>query len=41
MLMKLTPGLNFINVISGAFDPNVKKHTDDLTVVMRFWGLSE
>jgi len=35
MLMKLTPGLNFINVLRTAFtltDPESVKDTDDLTV---------
>jgi len=40
MLMKLTPGVNFINVLRAAFlksDPKSAKKTENMTV---FWGLS-
>ncbi len=41
MLMKLTPGLNFINVLRTAFtliDPKRVKKTDDLTVFFTLLG---
>jgi hypothetical protein len=41
MLMKLTPGINFINVLQAAFtraDPESLKKTDNLTVFFLIWA---
>jgi hypothetical protein len=42
MFVKLTTGVNFINVLQAAFthpDPESAKETDNLTVFLRFWDL--
>jgi len=42
MLMKLTPGLNFINILCTAFthvEPKTVKKTVKLSVFLRFWDL--
>jgi len=42
MLVKLTPGVNFTNILHAAFIrpyPKSEKKTDNLTVFLRFWDL--
>jgi len=42
MLVKLTTGVDFTNILMEAFmhaDPEGAKDTDDLTVFLRFWDL--
>ncbi len=41
-LVKLTPGVNFVNILNAAFtqaDPNSAKKTDGLTVFLRLWDM--
>jgi hypothetical protein len=46
MLIKLTSRVDFTNILQAAFAllhmqiPEVKKDTDDLTVLLRFWDLN-
>jgi hypothetical protein len=42
MLMKLTQGVNFTNILCAAFihaDPKCAKKSNDLTVFLSFWDL--
>jgi len=44
MLAKLSPGVNFTNVLRAAFmrsDPKSAKKTDNWTVFLRLWDMQE